>query len=360
MEEEINLFDKYLSDEMSPSEKENFENSLATSSELKARFEEYIGFSKTLHDGVEYTKITDKLTSIHQELYPLKMAFWKKRQFIIPFSVAASIALVLFLNPFGYGDQQAETNMGYTPLANASEMAVTEETSPENPLSQDGIQKDQVNKSLDLIDELDFISTQPKGTAFLISQQGYFLSSKHLVEGKKMVILQQKELNKTFQVEVVYTDSLIDLALLKCSDELALSFDKIPYQLAKKPAILGEDLFTLGYPKKTITFTKGVLSSETGFESDSDYIEISMPSNPGISGAPLFNCQGKIIGLMTAQNSLKQAVSYSVSYENIKKTLESLSKELAFDLFSSENKTLRNAKIPQLTQVYRSFIFEVH
>jgi hypothetical protein len=77
MEEEINLFDKYLSDEMSPFEKESFENSLATSSELKARFDEYTGFSRTLHDGVEYTKITDKLILFIKNFTHLKLHFGK-------------------------------------------------------------------------------------------------------------------------------------------------------------------------------------------------------------------------------------------------------------------------------------------
>jgi hypothetical protein len=48
------------------------------------------------------------------------------------------------------------------------------------------------------------------------------------------------------------------------------------------------------------------------------------------------------------------------SFDKIKKNSKSLSKELDFGFFSPQNKNLRNAKIPKLTEVYRSFVFEVH
>tara|TARA_B110000046_G_C13012649_1_gene407368 strand:+ start:2348 stop:3043 length:696 start_codon:yes stop_codon:yes gene_type:complete len=214
------------------------------------------------------------------------------------------------------------------------------------------------NEDVILNDSLGLIRYAPHGTAFLISEDGFFLTSKHLVEGKDIVDLQQKELGLTFEAEVIFSDSLLDFAILKSSIKTALNFEAVPFELADKAPELGEVVFTLGYTKRDIVYTQGAVSSETGFESDSVYYEVSLPSNAGHNGVPLFNEKGNLIGIITAHLSDKQAVTYILKHGYIQDKLDRLSDSLEIDL--STNYSKRNTSTKRLIKLYRPFIFEVH
>lgn len=366
-EENIALFDRYLMSEMDEVEKTAFEERLAHSASLKNEFEAYQSFGQTISEGAEYTAITDTLKDIHADIYPKKKSKLLSPKFLIPIGIAASIALLLFFNPFGK-DEMTAANENYAPLANddygdyAIEEAAeaTEAADEVNGNSEEGyLDSEEMTQGFETLnDSLPLIQYTPRGTAFLISQDGYFLTSKHLVEGKGVIDIQHKELRYTFGTEVVYIDTLLDLAILKCSDDMAQNFAAVPYVFVNETPELGDDVFTLGYSKKDIVYAKGVVSSETGYQSDSIYQEISLPSNAGFSGAPLFNMEGKLVGIITARRSDKQAVTYSLKHNYISDCIENLSDSISIDMTGNYSKSYTRTRA--YTRLYRNFIFEVH
>ncbi|NOQ71543.1 MAG: hypothetical protein GQ574_06055 [Crocinitomix sp.] len=366
--EHIALFDRYISGEMDAAEKSAFEERLTHSESLKKTFEEYTTFSAEIAAGGEYGAIKKELGTIHQDLHGRKRSKLFSPKFLIPVGVAATITLVFMISPWNrMNDSTMAENNIYEPLANHSndgygesddalimyEEMVTEAAGDANP---DSAQADV--EDLLLRDSLAQINLSPHGTAFLISEDGFFLTSKHLIEGQKIVDLQQKGLGLTFEAEVIYSDSILDFSILKSSIKTAINFDAVPYEIVEETPELGDAVFTLGYTKKDIVYTEGVVSSETGFESDSIYFEVSLPSNAGHSGAPLFNEKGNLIGIITAHLSDKQAVTYILRPDYIQNRLDALSDSLSIDL--STNYSKKNASTKRLIKLYRPFIFEVH
>lgn len=362
----IALFDRYLSGEMDAGEKDAFEERLAHSESLRNELKEYQQFSTDIYDGGEYGAIKTELQTIHNDLYGKKRSKILHPKFLIPIGVAATIALVFMISPWGgMNDSSTAENNIYEPLANNVEDSYAEES---DDVMQDFVTETEGDGYLDssqlnseeilLIDSMQVIDQSPHGTAFLISEDGFFLTSKHLIEGQKIIDLQQKELGLTFEAEVIYSDSILDFAILKSSIKTALNFEAVPYEVVSEAPELGDAVFTLGYTKKDIVYTQGVVSSETGFESDSIYFEVSLPSNAGHSGAPLFNEKGNLIGIITAHLSDKQAVTYILKPDYIQNRLDNLSDSLSIDL--STNYSKRNTSTKRLIKLYRPFIFEVH
>lgn len=355
---DILVFDRYLNGEMDATERQVFEERLMHSSTLKKSFEAYQDFSAQLAEGAEYAVIRDELSEIHAGLYSKKKPLILKPKFIAALGIAATITLLIILNPFGSfftgsGDQSA-----YEPLAHNDVYYATEEMAEETETDDAMYMDSTVEQGAQLLDSMEHISRAPHGTAFLISNQGYFLTAKHLVESKTTTTLQHKELDLTFETDVVYIDSLLDFAILKCSDQLAEVLDPVPYNFVNTAPELAEEVFTLGYPKKDIVYTQGVVSSETGYESDTIYFEVSLPSNAGDSGAPLFNASGKLVGIITAKHAEKQAVTYILKHDYILDRMENLGDSLHIDW--SKNSTKRYSSTSKMIRAYRPYIFEVH
>ncbi len=340
---------------MTESEIKNFNEKL-TEKEFKESFEAHKNFRQDLDEGLDYKAKIEKLETIHEELYGKKKSIFINPKFYIPFSIAATITLLIALFPPGGESQSGDSNNDYVELYNADDGAdeASEEAFYEEEVTN-------VTYPLEPIDSLlQLNSKQPIGTAFQLTENGIFVTSKHLVEGKEFVKLQNKELNLTFEVKVVYVDTLMDIAFLICHENIAQNLEKVPFKFSDKTTELGEEIFTLGYPKKDIVYTKGDVSSENGFKSDSLYLEISMPSSPGYSGSPLFDQEGYLVGIITANNSKKQSVTYSLKHHYIQELISDLDKMDILEIDMSSNYIKKKYKRPQFIKLYRGFVFEVH
>lgn len=86
----------------------------------------------------------------------------------------------------------------------------------------------------------------PQGTAFVIGAEGWMLTCAHVM-GKETV--GTITLNgQRLLADVVKSDTKADLALLKLREPLPTGTAVLPFRGAAKPATMGEDVFTIGYP----------------------------------------------------------------------------------------------------------------
>ncbi|MBK9190098.1 MAG: trypsin-like peptidase domain-containing protein [Crocinitomicaceae bacterium] len=361
----MELFDAYLFGEMSAEEKSAFENRLKGDEAFAKEFYAHKDFLKKIDEGSEYAAVRSQLRLIHHQPGVGENSFFKSRSFYMSLAAVAGIALlVTVFNPFIKEGNSSVADEDYQFLKNEEPAAATESN-----YAMDSTVMTEPFESYENSDEgVGYISNQylkkiiepPLGTAFMISDDGYFLTSKHLTESYTQLILQNKETSRTFEALVVYEDSLLDFAILKCHPDIADDFSAVPYRFATNKVDLGKEVFTLGYPKNDIVFTKGSVSSETGYKSDTNSFEVSMPANPGNSGAPLFSSDGELIGIVNANNNRKQSVTYVINYFPIAVTLENLSKTDSLHVDLSNNKKLKNKTQIQLIKEFRSYIFEVH
>jgi S1-C subfamily serine protease len=91
------------------------------------------------------------------------------------------------------------------------------------------------------------------------------------------------------------------------------------FTIRKKMSDLGEEIFTLGYPRNDndIVYGKGYLSAQKGYEGDSNSYQIQINANPGSSGAPLFNDKSELIGIISTREKLAVGVAFAIKSNKI-------------------------------------------
>lgn len=135
------------------------------------------------------------------------------------------------------------------------------------------------------------------GTGFIISKDGLVLTNQHVVGPSEYIALQFDQQRKIPAV-LLSADPEKDVAVLWC--DLSAIPEAISLEIAKPdelnpPVVEGEKVFTIGSPlnqQKVITSGIAGKIERTAIISD---INI----NHGNSGGPLFNSQGKVVGITT-------------------------------------------------------------
>jgi len=127
-----------------------------------------------------------------------------------------------------------------------------------------------------------------------------------------------------FTAQTIFTDKQTDLAILKINDTAFKTLYNLPYSINKTNSNLGEQIFTLGYPRNEIVYGEGYVSAKSGNEGDSTAYQVSVSVNPGNSGGPVINKRGEVIGIITSKNSSADGVVYAAKSKNIYKLLDAL------------------------------------
>ena len=150
-------------------------------------------------------------------------------------------------------------------------------------------------------------SIQSSGTAFFISTDGFLLTASHVVENAHTIKVFTHDGER--EAKVISRDSVNDIAILKidCSNASALIL---------KPSSsvrIGAEVFTIGFPNVNLQgfypkYTKGSISSLMGLQDDPRHFQISIPVQPGNSGGPLVDSDGKVVGIILARLSDKVAI----------------------------------------------------
>lgn len=153
------------------------------------------------------------------------------------------------------------------------------------------------------------------GTGFLIDGKGYLVTNAHVLKGTGAVVVDNK--GNEFTAKIVNIDLKKDLAILKITDNDFKQVASLPYSLRKSNLDLGEELFTLGYPRNDIVYNEGYLSAESGYNEDTASFQVSLSANPGNSGGPVFNKNGEIIGVITASQAQAEGVKFAVKTKTI-------------------------------------------
>ncbi len=137
------------------------------------------------------------------------------------------------------------------------------------------------------------------GTAFFVSWRGHLITNHHVIEGASQVRVQLSD-GDLLDAEVVSLDPVNDLALLRV-EAIRRPFVVAPVISALK----GEEVFTLGYPLISLQgqeqkATFGHVNSLTGMQGDARFAQVDVPIQPGNSGGPLIDGQGRVVGVVTS------------------------------------------------------------
>ena len=142
------------------------------------------------------------------------------------------------------------------------------------------------------------------GSGVIFDAGGYIFTNNHVVENANAVTVTLDD-GSQFDAEVVGTDPLTDLAVLKIEGEdhpVAALADQSGLRVGDWVIAIGNALALPGGP----TVTVGVVSAlERAFLVKSDLqlyglIQTDASINPGNSGGPLLNLKGEVVGINTA------------------------------------------------------------
>jgi len=142
-----------------------------------------------------------------------------------------------------------------------------------------------------------------RGTGVVISKDGYIVTCNHVLQGCSTVKVGQGE--KTFNAKIVGTDPYNDLALLKAEKG---EFIAIELGNSEKLSV-GQYVLALANPfnRNQPTATSGMVTSVNstirgwrGMTAMENVIATDAQLNPGFSGGPLIDVEGRIIGINTA------------------------------------------------------------
>jgi len=165
------------------------------------------------------------------------------------------------------------------------------------------------------------------GSGVIISEDGYIVTNNHVIKGASEIEITLNN-KKSYQAQLIGTDSKMDIALLKIDAE-----EKLPYTVfANSDSVkVGEWVLAVGNPYNlTSTVTAGIVSAKardldtSGIQS---FIQTDAAVNPGNSGGALVNTRGELIGINTMISSMTGSYvgySFAVPSNIARKIIEDL------------------------------------
>lgn len=165
------------------------------------------------------------------------------------------------------------------------------------------------------------------GTGIVVSEDGYVMTNKHVVDGAKTVGVVLSDGTSHDNVEVVGRDPLNDIAFLKIPDVTDLT----PAELGDSSSIrVGQQVVAIGNSlgQYQNTVTSGIISGKGrpiaassrggSVESLTDLLQTDAAINPGNSGGPLLNMSGQVIGINTAVATEAQGIGFAIPVNAVK------------------------------------------
>ena len=137
------------------------------------------------------------------------------------------------------------------------------------------------------------------GSGFIISSDGYVLTNYHVVEGSDETVVRLSD-RREFEARVVGVDRRSDLALLKieATGLTALEFANVDQLKVGEWVLAIGSPFGLDYSASVgiVSAIRRSIPTDMG-DNYVPFIQSDVALNPGNSGGPLLNLEGKVIGV---------------------------------------------------------------
>ncbi len=274
------------------------------------------------------------------------------RNFYIGMGIAASLAAIVTLSGVWF----SELDTGVTAVEEGYNELMEETAEPESADTNYGVR----GYSSGSGEGGNQSSKKYRATAFAVAKDGYFITNNHVVKGSKKLTLKlvDENLNWTsFNAFVVLDDEFSDLALVKIDDTNFTELGILPFVFSNKQAMIGEEVFTMGYPKNDIVMEPGIISSTTGLDGDTTAYQVSMALNSGNSGGPIFNDKGEVVAIVKGKHNGKEGTGYAVRSDYLWNLIRQYEAESGTNIKRPKWNQLRNKRREQLVRHVRNFVF---
>lgn len=319
----LETIERYLTGQMSKAEHSFFEEYCAKNPEVIVQIKEHKLFISNLE---QYSQQKNFITQLHQVHKAVNHSHTKKKLSSVIYlwskyrrtiTVAASIAgftTLIMSSIFTYFMPKTKPSQvqelvnkvnsiekKQTELGTSIKQTTTKENEPSTPILYNG-------------------------TGFLIDEKGYLVTSAHVIKNAKNIEVQNYK-GETYDAEIMNIDTDHDLAFLKITDKQYKPITQLPYAIRKNNIDLGEEVFTLGYPRKEIVYGEGYASANTGYNGDTLSCQLAISANPGNSGGPVLSKNGDVVGILSARQLQADGVVFAIRSANIYRLLSKLKQE---------------------------------
>lgn len=346
----IEWADQYLKGELGRIDNEAFEKFCQTNPEFDLIFQEHKEFLQKLKSNhIRNQFKSSLLTEAHniediqhnkKDISTKIISFWSKLQ--INTGVAAAVAVISVFSTLwltGYFTDVKKATSDYSALRR-------EMNSVKRNVNAQNLAIQSINKN----DKKNVESPSQYGaTGFLLTTDGYVVTNFHVVDGADSIRLQNNK-GITYKANVIHTDPLKDLAILHISDSSYIQAKNVPYTFKKQLADVGEDIFTIGFPRDEAVYGQGYLSSNTGYSGDTIAYQISIPVNPGNSGGPVLDNQGNIVGIISGKQKGLDGAAFAIKSIELLQTLNNIPEDALKGNIVLNNKNTLN-KLPRTQQI---------
>ncbi|MCK9391715.1 MAG: DegQ family serine endoprotease [Syntrophales bacterium] len=165
---------------------------------------------------------------------------------------------------------------------------------------------------------------QSLGSGFIISSDGYIFTNNHVVEHADKILVKLSD-GREYEAKIIGKDAKTDIALIKIKPSESLPVAEIGESDKLR---VGDWVLAIGNPfGLEQTVTAGIVSAKgrvIGAGPYDNFIQTDASINPGNSGGPLFNMEGKVVGINTAIVAQGQGIGFALPISMAKNILPDL------------------------------------
>lgn len=360
-QEFIFLADQYLRNELEGQDRSQFEDYCAAHPDKAAQLRTHQLFLEQLSAHADRKALKQTLAAIADEYEAADQppavkrdtviaALWNK--FKINSLVAASVAIIAVFSTLwlsGYYKTIETTTSNYSALRRDMNTVKRNVNAQNAVINSINSERRKGNES----------ESHFGATGFMISANGYVVTNYHVVKDADSVHLQNIE-GEAFRADVLYIDPANDLALLHIADSTYKPQKSAPYTFKETTSAIGEEVFTIGFPRDDMVYGQGYLSSQTGYAGDTTAYQISIPVNPGNSGGPVLDSRGNVIGIISGKQTGLDGASFAIKTEALLKSISAIPQDSLSDkLVISKKNTLQGLARTEQVRRVQDYVYMV-
>jgi serine protease Do len=157
------------------------------------------------------------------------------------------------------------------------------------------------------------------GSGFVISEDGLIATNRHVIGEARRIQVETPDGRQHPVLEIYASDLKLDLAILRVQTP-----GLPPLALADSDAARqAEPIVAIGHPAGlTYSVVSGLISDPARDVEGVPMIQVAVPIEPGNSGGPVFDRNGRVLGLLTLKSARTENLGFAMPSNALKALLE--------------------------------------